>query len=459
MTENARGRKRSGAQEAWLRRLFRVEPGDGPLLILSAGYFFCLLLSYYILRPLRETAGIAGDDRVLHKLFFATFCVMLCAVPVYGAVVAHVRRVRFIACSTIFFASQLVLFALAFRTWPEEGVRIGRVFFVWLSVFNLFVVSIFWSLMVERWSLDSGKRLFGLIAAGGSLGGIIGSRVTALTAGRLSTEQLFLISAAVLLMTLFFLVGIVRRQPVAMTSRVDAEKPIGGGVFDGRHLVAHSPFLRRSADYLFILTLCGSFVYLIVSELVRGFSLADADRQRVFADINTVVTVLTLLLQLFGVSALMRGVGVGKTLGILPMIYLLGFIGFALVPFLAVISVFEIVRRSAGYGVTGPARDVLYTVVPREEKYKAKAFIDTVVHRGGDMAAAQLFALLAKYISVGTIAAITAPICVLWGWVALSLGRHLQSRSHAEGANRLETPLLKNPERATRRGPSPPSLE
>lgn len=418
----------AGAPE--IGRALRVEPGEGPLLLASAWYFFCLLLSFYILRPIRETAGISGDDPVLQWLFLGTFLTMLVAVPVYGLLVSLVSRVRFIGGSTLFFATHLVGFVLAFREMPEHRVAIGRVFFVWLSVFNLFVVSIFWSLMVERWSLEAGKRVFGAIMAGGTIGGFLGSMLTARTADRLTEEHLLLISALFLLATLGFLARIVRLQPTAVrTVPGEAERPIGGGVLEGLVAVARSPYLLRISAFIFLVTLCGTFVYFLQAELVSGFSLDPAVRRRIFADINAATQVLTLILQLFGVAALIRTVGVGKTLGVLPWVYLFGFVGFGALPVLATVAAFDVLRRAVGYGVASPTREVLYTVVPREEKYKAKAFIDTVVYRGGDVVSAQIFTGLAMVLPTRGIALLTVPICVIWLLLALAIGRDLARRS------------------------------
>ncbi len=247
-----------GADEAVRRPGWRIERTEWPLFLASAGYFFCLLCSYYILRPVRETAGIAGDENVLHKLFLATFLVMLFAVPIYGALVARVPRIRFIAGSTCVFALQLIILVICFRAYPDSRIVIGRVFFVWLSVYNLYVVSIFWSLMVERWTLEAGKRLFGPIMAAGSAGALIGSQITARLKS-LENEDLMVIAVLVLLGTLGFLAWIARLEP--RSGRTDTT-PLGGSVIAGLQTIVWSPYLRRAALYLFFLTLCGTLVYL-----------------------------------------------------------------------------------------------------------------------------------------------------------------------------------------------------
>lgn len=405
-------------------------PTEGQLLLASGAYFFLLLCGYSILRPLRDTAGIAGDSSTLAALFLATFLAMLVLTPIHGAIVSRVGRSRFVVGSTLLFAFQLLGFAVLFRARPEWSVAIGRVFFVWVSVFNLFVVSIFWSLMADRWSHPAGLRLFGVISAFGSVGGIIGSQLTARLAGSWAIEGLLLLSTALLLGTVPCARAVGRRGDPG-----GGDAPVGGSVLAGAVELVREPLLRRAATLTFLLTVCASLAYFLRAEWVATAEVTDEARRALFARTDTATQALTLLLQLLGFRLLVRGLGIGGTLLLLPAVYALGFLLVASAPVFGALLAFEATRRSFAYGLAAPTRNVVFTVVGDEAKYKTKACIDTLVYRGGDVVGAHLFALLAATRGGGWVAGpvgVGLLYAVIAGVTALQLGREVRSRRETE---------------------------
>ena len=424
-----------------LEGLVVLRPGEGRALAWSFAYFFCLLAGYYVLRPLRDEMGITGGVRNLQWLFTATFFVMLAAVPVFGALVARLPRQRFVPLVYHFFVLNIALFWLLL-TFDVGKVYVARVFFVWISVFNLFAVSVFWSFMADLFSSEQGKRLFGFIAAGGSAGALLGPTLTVALALPLGPVNLLIVAA--LLLELAVLCA--RRlesaaAPVANPSAKAAAKAeeatLGGGWLAGIEMVLRSPYLAGIALWVAFLSLAGTFLYFQQVNIVAAASDDPGVRTRIFASIDLSIGILTILVQCFATGRLMTRFGVGRAAAVLPLVFLLGFLVLAFTPMLLVVIAFQSVQRTANFALSNPAREVLFTVLRREEKYKAKNVIDIVVFRGADAASGWLFSLLRNAgLELSTISLATVPLAGAWFLLALALGRAQERRAAPAGAQR-----------------------
>ena len=421
-----------------LARAATVRPAEVVALAWSFAYFFCLLSGYYVLRPLRDEMGIAGGVRNLPWLFTATFAVMLAAVPIYGAMVAKLTRRRFIPLVYHFFTANIVLFWVLLTLQFEQAL-VARVFFVWVSVFNLFAVSVFWSFMADLYSAEQGKRLYGFIAAGGSAGALAGPALTVGLAAPLGPVNLLVLAALLLEAAVLCarrLEGALYREGDAAPTASGAEssvtrRELGGGWLSGIALVARSPYLAGIALWVALLSLAGTFLYFQQANIVASASCDPAERTRIFASIDLLVGILTLVVQFTATGRLMNRFGTGPASAFLPTVFLLGFVALAAAPMLAVVIAFQALQRIANFAVSNPAREVLFTVLSREEKYKAKNVIDIVVFRGADALSGWLFASLrALGLDHSGIALATVPVAAGWLVLALALGRAQERRTH-----------------------------
>ena len=417
---------------AALNRIFRTERGElGPLLW-SFGCFFCVLCGYYVLRPLRDEMGVQSGVENLPWLFSATFAAMCAVVPLFGFAASRLPRRGLVLWTYVFFVANVLVFYALF----ERGVAphaVARVFFVWVSVFNLFVVSLFWSLMADLFRPAQAARLFGFISAGGSCGALAGPTLTAVLAAPLGTANLLLLSAAFLALALVCIRALVRAAEATAPGRLGAAQPdsIGGTTWSGVAVIARSPYLLGIVAYVLLYTVLLGFAYLELARLVSETYRDSAQRTALFAQVDLAVNVLTLLGQLFLVSRLVEKLGVGAALALLPALGLVGFAVIGIAPTLAVLVVFQVLRRAADYAVARPAREMLFTVLGREAKYKSKNFIDTVVFRGGDTVSGWVYAALKGLgLGVAGLAAAAIPGAILWLAVGLWLGaRHARLRS------------------------------
>ena len=426
-----------------LARMVALRPGEGSALASSFAYFFCLLAGYYVLRPLRDEMAIAGGVHNLQWLFTATFVAMLAAVPVFGAVVARWPRRRFIPLVYHFFAANIAVFWLLL-TFDVAQVQVARVFFVWISVFNLFAVSVFWSYMADLYTSEQGKRLFGFIAAGGSAGALLGPALTLGLALPLGPVNLLLVA----LLFLELAITCVRRlepasapcaraetAPPAQTQPGDAA--LGGGWFAGIAMVLRSPYLAGIALWVGLLSLAGTFLYFQQANIVAAASDDPAVRTRIFAGIDLAIGALTIAVQFVATGRLITRFGVGRAAAVLPLVFGLGFLALAFVPALLAVIAFQALQRTANFALSNPAREVLFTVLAREEKYKAKNVIDIVVFRGADAASGWLFALLrGAGLELSAISLATVPVAAAWLALALALGRAQERRARGGAALR-----------------------
>lgn len=412
-----------------LARITRlVDVGDDELaaLLWAFAYFFCLLGGYYILRPMRDEMGIAGGVENLQWLFTGTLLGMLAAVPLFGWIAARFPRRQFVPWIYWFFALNILGFFLLFRSGITHAY-VARAFFIWVSVYNLFVVSVFWSFMADIFDSGRAKRLFGFIAAGGTTGALTGPVVTATLAAPLGATNLLPIAAGLLLLAILCVRRLSAWQKATgaqgEASR-DAESPMGGSVVAGITLVARSPYLLGICLLILFYTTLSTFLYFQQAEIVRDSFDTPEARTAVFALVDFAVNAATLLCQLFVTGRLVKWIGIGYALATIPLVVAIGFLAIGFAPVAAVLLLVQVVRRAGNYAIMRPAREMLFTVVGREEKYKAKNFIDTTVYRGGDAVSAWAYSGLgALGLNLSSIAFVAVPLALVWAAVGYSLGR------------------------------------
>ena len=394
-------------------------------------YYFLILSSYYVIRPIRDDFGAAGGVENLPWMFTGTLVTMLIANTLFSALVAKFSRRRFIPIAYRFFIANLLIFLVLLATVSKTNqIWVGRVFFVWTSVFNLFVVSVFWAFMVDVFSSDQGKRLFAFISIGGTLGAIVGASITAGLVQKIGTLKLLLISAVLLELS----AQCVRFFPTPDSEnekKVREEVPVGGGIWAGLIHNINSPYLLGISAYMLLYALTSTLLYFQQVGIATSAFTDRGARTAFFAQVDLLVNILTILLQAFVTGRLLKWLGVGITLAILPGLTVLGFAAMGIKPVLALLVIFLTVRRAGNFAIARPARETLFTVISREDKYKAKNFIDTVVYRTGDQIGAWTSPALG-WLGLGLtgVSFVAAPIAAVWLFVSLWLGRKQFAMSH-----------------------------
>jgi ATP:ADP antiporter, AAA family len=438
--------RRERAMTGLLERFTNIYREERLPVLVAALFFFCLLAALMILRPAREALGMQRGIEAIRWLFMGTLVVTLAVNPVFGWLVSQFRKMTFISITYIFFAAVLVGFwGMLVYAPAAAGETSGMVFYVWVSVFNLFITMVFWALMADRFSLEQSKRVFPFIAAGGTIGAMTGSAQAALLAERLGTPALLLIAAAFLCVALGAAFAVNRMtmhwQPTEGETLADAAREsgvIGGSAWQGFRAVARSPYLLGIAGYVMILALLVTFVYFTRLQMVAALG-DDVDmRTGILGRIDFATQAATLVLQLIIAGHLMRRFGVAITLAITPVVVALGFIGLAIVGTLAALVIFDATFRATQRAIMRPARETLFTVVSLEDKYKAKAFIDTFVYRGGDAIGAPTEGLLGRLgMGLAGLASAAVPLALVWAGLGLWLGRS-QQKIAAAGPPRAE---------------------
>jgi len=399
-------------------------------------YFFCVLSSYYMLRPMREALGVDSGVGSIPWLFSSTFVVMLGATSVFGWITSRFPRRVFLPWVYIFFAANILIFYGLFQYAISNNVTtvwIGRVFFVWISVFNLFVVSVFWSFMADIYTREQGRRLFGVISAGGSAGALAGPFVVSSLVVPLGFSNLLPLSAVLLLFSIYC---IRRLRHWAQTERADGAvppppKPLGGSAFAGVSNVAKSGYLSSISAQQIIASLLGTALYMFMNYLVGEAVEGTDQRTRIFGFIDAATGVLSLLIQLLVVKHSVRSLGIGLTLAFLPLVSVIGFTVLAMNPVLMFVAIFQATRRAIGFGFAKPSSDMLYSVVTPEQKYKSKNFIETAVYRGGDLIGSWSVKALWG-LGITGVSILLVPFAVLWTGIALWLGREYKHRAASQ---------------------------
>ncbi len=403
----------------------------------SFAYFFCVLSSYYILRPVRESMAVGSGPDTIPYLFIGTFVTMIFATSIFGWVASRYPRRVFLPWVYLFFISNILIFWFVFSQAIDgnrEYIWLGRAFFVWLSVFNLFVVSVFWSFMADIYTREQGRRLFGFITSGGSIGALIGGALTSSLVVEIGFQNLMPISAAVLLVAVFC-IGRLKdwvhhEHESEIEKTVESERPLGGNPFAGiTHLFSSNYFLGIALMSL-IASLLGTALYMFRAELIETAIISPDAQTQFFSNMNVAQNALALIAQMFLVKQVVMRFGIGRSLFLFPLASIIGFAILALEPTLMAVAILDVVRRGLGFGFAKPSTDMLYSVVTPEEKYKTKNAIDTAVYRGGDVVGTWTIKLLSTLgMGMAAISIVMLPFAVIAATVALWLGRDYKIRA------------------------------
>lgn len=431
--------------ETLIKKVVRVEAGELRALLWSFGYFFFLLSTYYMLLPLRDAMGIEGGTRNLSWLFAATFIATLITAPFQAALVARLPRRVFIPVVYLFLVANMLVFWALMRA-QVAPVIVARAFFIWITVFSVFTVSVFWSFMADLYSTDQSKRLFGFIGAGGSIGSILGPILTGALVQHIGVANLLLLSS--LLLVLAVLCANRLEGAAAQAQAVQADfkaasagrdkSPVGGGMFDGFSLLLKSPYLGGIGLWVFLLSFAGTMLYFVQADVVAAAATDTATRTQIFAQIAKWVGILSLAIQLLATGRIIKAIGTGPAAALLPLVFVIGFVAVALNPaVLLVVAGFQAVQRATNFGVANLARESLWTVVSREEKFKAKNIIDGSVFRAADALNAQVFNGLHALMAVPQLALVSAVVSGGWLLLSVGLGRSQERRARqlAQGAS------------------------
>jgi ATP:ADP antiporter, AAA family len=442
---------------ARLRASVGARPGEGAVLVWATTYYFLVLCAYYVIRPIRDDMGAASGAENLAWLFTGTMVGMLLVHPLYTSLVSKLKRRQFIGWTYRFFILNLVVFYLIFRAVDaSQAVWVGRVFFIWTSIFNLFVVSVFWSLLTDVFRPGQGKRLFGVVAVGGTVGAMLGASITTGLVGIMGPLNLMLVSALILELAVRASHVLDKAESAlrlsddgsdpAVTSAssggeiaanaASSEAVIGGGMLDGIKHILSSPYLMGIASLILFYTISSTFLYFQQVDVVaRTFGEDRAARTQVFGAMDIAVNALTLLAQLFVTGRFIKWLGVGAALAFLPLVTLIGFgiMGFA--PTLAVLVGFQVARRAGNFAIQRPAREALFTVLGRSDKYKAKNFSDTFVYRLGDQVGAWSYTWMGVFgLGLSGLAFSMVPLSLAWLALAGWLGRQYLTREKQRAA-------------------------
>lgn len=416
--------------ETLIKKAVKAESGEIKALLWSFGYFFFLLSTYYMLLPLRDAMGIEGGTRNLSWLFAATFIATLVTAPFQAALVARLPRRTFIPVVYLFLVANMVVF-WALMSAQIAPVIVARAFFIWITVFSVFTVSVFWSFMADLYSAEQSKRLFGFIGAGGSIGSILGPMITGALVQRIGVANLLLIAGLLLVLAVVCANRLEGAAGLAQAAQADfkaasagRQKAVGGGMFDGFALLFKSPYLGGIGLWVFLLSFAGTMLYFVQADVVAAAATDTATRTQIFAQIAKWVGILSLIIQLLATGRIIKAIGTGPAAALLPLVFVVGFIAIALNPaVLLVVAGFQAVQRATNFGIANLARESLWTVVSREEKFKAKNIIDGSVFRAADAINAQVFNGLHALMAVPALAGVAALISGSWVALSLALGR------------------------------------
>jgi len=427
---------------AHLARAVDLREGEGPALGWASAYFFLLLASYYVIRPLRDEFGVRGSESALSWLFVGTLLGTAALNPLFSELVTRLTRKVFVPVVYRVLLGTLVLF-WALLSFAPEGWRlpVAQAFFIWASVFNLFAVSVFWGFLADLFRPEQGKRLFGFIAVGGTLGAVAGAALTAALAAPVGPTNLILLAAVLLEGAVFCVRGLVRHFHVDDSTRAVAPGaepegvPPGSGALSGLATVSRSTYLLAISLFLLFFTVSSTFLYFEQARIVKATFTDSAARTAWFARIDLWVNLLSAFTQLFLAGRVVRLLGVGGTLVALPVLTLAGFAALAVSPTAGILALVMVTRRAGNFALFRPAREVLFTVLPREEKYAAKSFVDTFVYRFGDVVGAFADKGLRALGAVGaTLAGLFLPIAVGWALLSAWLGRRQSRLAEARAA-------------------------
>ncbi|HEX4854524.1 NTP/NDP exchange transporter [Arenimonas sp.] len=415
-----------------LSRLFDVKEGEAPAVLAGVAMFFLLFTGYFMLRPVRETMGIAGGVDNLQWLFTGTFVATLLAIPLFGAIATVAPRRRILPWTYGFFASNLLGFAAAIAAAPENP-WLARAFYIWLSVFNLLAISVAWSVLADVFATGQAKRLFALMAAGASAGGLAGPLLGIALVGWIGQAGLMVVATAFLLASAGCALALQRwreRQPLPPGEQAAPRAPLGGNPFAGISTVLRSPYLMGIALFVVLLASVTTFLYFEQARLVALHFPDRVDQTRVFGTLDAIVQALAILTQVFITGRIVQRLGLAVLLVTVPVVMAFGFLWLALAPTFAVFAIVMVTRRAGEYALARPGREMLFTVVPPEAKYKAKNVIDTAVYRGADAVSGWVKAGIDAIASNPAVVAVAgAALAVAWALTGWSLAKAQQRRA------------------------------
>ncbi len=389
-------------------------------------FVFILMASYYILRPVRDAMASDWSDAEVSLLWNINFFVSAAIVAIYGYAISRVRFRNIVPSIYTFFALSFIAFFLAVSSVADRET-VDKIFYVWVSVFALFHVSVFWSFMADTFNKEQAKRLFAIIGAGASLGALVGPPIPTFFADDLGTDKLLLIASlgiASVIPLVFFIYR--QKQTVLRNQDVSADlsaAKLGGAWWKGFSTFVSNPMLLGIGAFILLYVFIGSFVYFEQKNLLADYP--RAERAQILGSIDWIVNLLTFGLAFFVTGRFVGRFGMPVTLALMPVLVAMGLIVLAFAPVIVVLLALQTARRAGNYAITRPAREMLYTQVTPEERFKSKPVVDIVVYRGGDAVSGSLFALLTEGVGLGlgAVAAVGAAIAGLWAWVGVKLGK------------------------------------
>ena len=419
--------RRDSAIGRALRAVTKVEPNELQATLLSFLFVFLLMTAYFILRPVRDALSSDWTDEQLSWLWTSTFFISLVAVSIYGAVISRLRLRVIVPGVYTFFAVTFVAFYIAGRTLGDNDL-VNRAYYVWLSVFSLYHLSVFWTFMSGLYNKDQAKRLFAIIAMGASAGAIVGPSIPTFFADTIGTLNLLLIAAVLLMVP----IPIIFRLEALRTSHLgnadlqaaaSTESTLGGNPFSGFRTFVSNPYLLAIGLFILLYVVMKTFIYFELRKMLGDF---DRDvRAQIWGGIDLAVNTLAFITAMFGTGRLATRFGMPTTLALIPALMVGGWLVVSLSPVLMVLAGLQVARRAGNYAVTRPGREMLFTAVDADTRFKAKPVIDIVVYRGGDVMTAWLYTALTATLGLGLagVAAVSAVIAAIWAGAGVFLGR------------------------------------
>src|SRR5471032_2195837 len=426
-----------GPVASTLGLIAEVEPREVKAVVTAFVYFFFLMASYFILRPLRDTMGTVYGVKHLQELFTGTFILSFIVAPVFAGLASRIRLASFLPWVYGFIAITMVVFYVLFQRVANDR-WVAAAFYIWLSTFNLLTISVFWSLMADTFSSAQAKRLFGFIAAGGTVGTISAPAFITLFVGSVGTNSLLLISAAGFTVTAFLVrrLEAEKRKLAAIMGRetqpTSLDRKLGGNPFDGFVLLFRSRYLLMIALFLLLMTWISTVIYFQLGDLISKEFASRAARTQAYATIDLATNSIAVLIQLFGTGRFIKRFGVTTGLLVNPVIMVIAFVAVVFSPVLLVLGAVQVTRRFSEYAIAKPSRDMLFTVVDQQAKYKAKNVIETVVYRFGDLTSSWISSVILPF-GVAGLAIFGVVICIFWFPIGFILGRRYESIHSGEG--------------------------
>jgi AAA family ATP:ADP antiporter len=419
--------KSNGPISRILKAAAKVEPNEVRATVLSFLFVFTLMAAYFIIRPVRDAMASDWTRAETSWLWTMTFFFSVIGVSLYGFIISRVSFSKVVPGVYIFFATTFAAFYLGSGMAPDPTL-VDKAFYVWLSVFSLFHVSVFWSFMSGLFSKEQAPRLFAVIASGASVGAIVGPSIPGFFAEGIGVMNLMLISAVMLLIPVP-IIGQLNRLKVTELGNADLKadlsqaKRLGKNPFSGFMLFVRNPYLLGIGVFILMYVTMSTFVYMEMREMLAVYE--RSERALILGRIDLVVNALAIVTALFATSRLTTRFGMATTLSLIPILMVGGWLVVAMVPLLGILIGLQVARRAGNYAVTKPGREMLFTLVDDETRYKAKPVIDIVVYRGGDMVTAWFHTALRETFALGLggVAVIAAIIAAVWAMAGAYLGR------------------------------------